>query len=190
VNLNRCVPLFLPEEETVPLTARISAHAEAGDSRSAPRHRLRLQVSTSSADQVAAFPSDSQALIYNLSRGGLLLETAAELHPGDMLVVDLPEAVTVAAEVVWSRDGLAGCKFERPLPLQAVSAARLRSEPLAHPVVEHRSPVFELEGAGEDLDPVEDDALTRALAMTGLIVALIVVAIFIIALFSFPFSER
>jgi hypothetical protein len=50
--------------------------------------------------------------------------------------------------------------------------------------------VFELEGAGEDLDPVEDDALTRALAMTGLIVALIVVAIFIIALFSFPFSER
>jgi hypothetical protein len=174
----------------VPLTARISSYAQPGDSRATARHTLRLEVLTSSADPSAASPAAGHALIYNLSRGGLLLETATKLRPGDMLVVDLPEADAVAAEVIWSRDGLAGCKFEQPLPHLAISAARLRSEPLAHPVVADWPPPPRLEETYEDWDFIGDDALTRALAMTSLIVALIVVTIFIIALFSFPFSGQ
>ena len=56
------------------------------------------------------------------------------------------------AEVIWQRDGRAGCKFVQPVPKGVVSAALLLSEPLAQtefvPRYDLETSVEKEEGAG------------------------------------------
>ena len=54
------------------------------------------------------------ARIRTVSMRGMLIETAAELMPGQLVEVEV-DGWTRRATVVWSRDGQAGVQLERPL---------------------------------------------------------------------------
>ncbi len=93
----------------------------SSDPRGAVRRTLRLQVNAQLSGNAV------EAEIRNLSEKGLLVETAVELVLGEILHLDLPEAGTIDAAVVWSRGRLFGCEFKAALPKHIVSAALLRS---------------------------------------------------------------
>jgi hypothetical protein len=172
----------------MPLTATIHSYSEAGNNRATGRHTLRLQVTAYPASQLTPSEGGQHALIYNLSRGGLLLETVVLLNAGDVLIFDLPEVGAIAAEVVWARDGFAGCRFERPVPQAAVSAALLRSEPREQADSRSIRPPSQASWNWEFEHPAGERPFVRAVALAGLILAVIVAAAFVIALLSFPFS--
>ncbi|HET6536468.1 MAG TPA: PilZ domain-containing protein [Sphingomicrobium sp.] len=165
------------------LPAQISTYTQPREGRLAGRRTLRLQVSASASGSGAA------ALIHNLSERGLLLETSAFVEAGDMLVVKLPEAGAIAAEVIWVRDGIAGCRFERPLTTAAVSAALLRSEPRPQPTpAVSELPAATSEWLYDVSDHTDKEPWTGPLAIGALMLALLVASIFIFALLRFPFS--
>ena len=159
------------------LLAQIITSSESQEARSAGRRILRLHVVASTSGD------ETDALIH------LLVETKASLFEGDTLEVDLPEAGVTAAVVVWTRSGLAGCEFQRPVPTAIVSAALLRSPPAtlapaALPEANTLS-VWDYQPAAYP----DVDASTRLIAIASLVLAMIAVTIFILALLSFPFSN-
>lgn len=161
------------------LVARLSWYAEPEEQRLSNRRTLRLEVPLAGG-------SETNALIYNLSTQGLLLETAAPLQIGDYLAVKLPEAGAVAAEVIWVRDGFAGCQFDRPLSNAAISAALLQAQPQPRPIA------LQVAAPSQPL-PSDDDlhaepAWVRATVIAALILAAIVAMLFVFALFSAPFA--
>jgi hypothetical protein len=103
------------------------------------------------------------------------------------LVVELPEAGSTLAEVVWSRGGFAGCRFETPLPTAVVSATLLRSEPKIQPANTESLPAYirESEFSSEDESP-----LIQTLTIIALIIALGIATLLVVALLSFPFSTQ
>lgn len=92
-----------------------------GDERASPRLALRLETSG-----VAAGSDPANVTIHNISAAGLLIETALDLSVGDQLAVDLPEAGSVSAAIVWRSDRLYGCSFARALGPAALAAAQLQ----------------------------------------------------------------
>ena len=103
----------------VALLAELRADAQTGSQRRGERRTLQLEVRASP-------PQDgSRALVHNLSERGLLVETAAAVEIGDIIELDLPQAGTSAARVVWITGSFLGCEFTNPLPRAAVSAALL-----------------------------------------------------------------
>jgi hypothetical protein len=165
----------------VALHAALTSYTQPEERRSSGRRTLRLQL------PAVAGPDASGALVYNLSERGLLLETAATLRQGDLIIVELPEAGAVAAEVIWARDGFAGCEFATRLTTAAVSAALLRSDP------EERRQDEEL--AVQSAEWKEPWAATESrwlnvIVVTALVMALAAATLFIFALASFPFSAR
>jgi hypothetical protein len=69
----------------------------------------------------------SGALVRNLSEDGMLLETDADLHLGDTILVDLPGADQTGALLLWRQDCSYGCAFVTPIPTEAISAALLQA---------------------------------------------------------------
>ena len=120
------------------------AHLDPLDStanrRGSPRRTLRLQALGTTSSEAAA-----PVVIQDLSRTGLLIETSAELAPGERIEVDLPEAGPAHAKVVWSSGRFFGCKFERPIPPAALSSAILRSPPVDDPSGPVASALLELQ---------------------------------------------
>lgn len=95
------------------------------DQRLATRYRLSLGT--------VIEPCQSNVVIQNISTSGLLLEASAGLAEGDLFEVRLPlMASPSVARVVWHEETLFGCHFETAIPQAAISAALLRSVPLAH----------------------------------------------------------
>ena len=88
----------------------------------APRRRLLLE--TAGALESGAKTS---VVIHNLSETGLLMESTAELEIKETIDLELPEAGSVQARVVWASGSLYGCSFERPLSSFELGAAQLRS---------------------------------------------------------------
>lgn len=135
------------------IKAHLEDHALAGDDqRSTPRRALRLETSgTFSAGGPEAVAAN--VTIHNMSAAGLLLETEQRLTEGEELALELPEAGTVTATVVWRSERLYGCAFATPIGPAAMAAAQLQgsaptpgSQPLAFPAAV--SPAL---GAGEAL---------------------------------------
>jgi hypothetical protein len=168
-----------------PLLAQLTTDARASDNRGAVRRSLRLEVRASPDDA-------SSALIRNLSERGLLIETAAELAIGETIHVDLPEAGTAEARIMWRDGPFFGCEFLTPVSKAAVSAALLLA-----PV--ERAPVTALPSLpanavfGDELERPEPELEayspgTNAVLMASLVVALIMTLLFITALLTFPFS--
>jgi hypothetical protein len=105
---------------------------------------------------------------------------------GDCLVLEMPEAGTVTAEVIWVRDGFAGCRFERPLSTAVVSAALLQSLPQQHSSVSDAvvtDPRFAL-----DTGPQAEPAWVRVIALVALVLASAIVMLFVLALLRAPFA--
>jgi hypothetical protein len=94
----------------------------AADRRDSPRRQLRLGSTLQT--------SGEDVTIHDLSSTGMLIETAAQLTPFDNLEIELPEAGTAQALVVWSSGFFYGCEFKNRLSQAAVSAAQLRSPAL------------------------------------------------------------
>jgi hypothetical protein len=97
----------------------VHAQLEAANRRFAPRKRIRLGSPSKSLGQ--------DLLIHDISSTGFLLETGAKLKAYDRLEVDLPEAGSREAIVVWTSGRFFGCQFAKPISRAAVSASLLRS---------------------------------------------------------------
>jgi transcriptional regulator with XRE-family HTH domain len=118
---------------------------EGNGKRGTARQHMRLRVRGAAASGGAA-----DVLIHNLSPTGLLLESATRLEVGDEIVVELPEAASSIAQVVWTSGQFYGCAFDLPLSAAALSAAQLRSEPAIEP-----SPPVGPDAGQVDLHPAE-----------------------------------
>ena len=108
--------------------------------RSRERRKLRLI-----AEGSASGAPELQVVILNISQSGLLIETNAALTVGELLEVEVPQAGTSEAEVVWNAGMRFGCQFTTPISKAALSAAELLSPPnhgtpTASETVAHRQP--------------------------------------------------
>ena len=106
----------------MPIQGTIERQRSPHGRRASARLRLNLEVAGG-----AVAGEGTKVLIHNLSSTGLLMETEADLAPGNKVVVALPEAGDVAATVVWQSESLFGCRFDQPLGRAALGAAQLRN---------------------------------------------------------------
>ena len=81
-------------------------------------------------DLLVALPLDKggrHARVRNLSEGGMMLETDADMAVGDSLSVKLEGAPGADARIVWRQEQSYGCQFLTPIPTALVSAALLQA---------------------------------------------------------------
>ncbi len=81
-------------------------------------------------DLLLALPADQggrHAHVRNLSEGGMMLETDADMEIGDLLTVKLEGAPGTDARIVWRQEQSYGCQFLTPIPTALVSAAILQA---------------------------------------------------------------
>lgn len=97
------------------------AEGHAGTAR-APRRTLNLEAQGSLESGGAA-----RVLVHNISATGLLLESPQALSDDEGITIELPQAGSCRARVVWSSGDLYGCQFETAIPKAVLSAAQLRS---------------------------------------------------------------
>jgi DNA-binding XRE family transcriptional regulator len=88
-----------------------------------PRRMLRLEARGLTASGDAA-----RVLVHNISASGLLLESEVGLEPNERIDVDLPQAGTIPARVIWASGSYYGCQFEAAISTAVLSATQLRSE--------------------------------------------------------------
>ena len=103
----------------------VAAEPASLEQRAAPRMAVSITDATvrpHTAAPVAARLSD-------LSAYGCRVASAGEHAPGDRVWVRLAGGTPIAASVVWSADGLTGCRFDKGLPRET-----LRALTLARPV--------------------------------------------------------
>jgi hypothetical protein len=173
----------------LPLLAELTTEPRTADNRGAVRRTLRLEV------QALSSLNTAKALIRNLSERGLLIETTASLALGETIQVDLPEAGSCEARIVWNDGPFFGCEFTTPVSKAAVSAALLLA-PVEQPPVNllpdmPAQAVFGESQARHD-DDFNQEPRSRAMDITlmaSLVFALLMVVIFIYALLTFQFSN-
>lgn len=102
-----------------------ASFTDSSEQRVSDRRVLRLDA------RVATKEGRGGVQVHNLSRTGLLIESAAEVPVGSQIEVELPDGQAHAAEVVWADEGLIGCRFIRTLSQASLSAALLRASPPA-----------------------------------------------------------
>jgi hypothetical protein len=98
------------------LVAKLATYP--ADDRREARSRLWLNVPSDLADAEI-----TNVIVHDLSLGGLLVQVDALLEVGSELAIEIPEAGSVAAKVVWSSGSFFGCQFAEPISESAVSAA-------------------------------------------------------------------
>jgi len=96
---------------------------DARNRRTAARRRLTLGAVLSG--------KGDKAVIHDLSTTGILIETGADLATFEQVQIDLPEAGSRVATVIWNSGQYFGCEFHEPIPQAAISAALLRNPILA-----------------------------------------------------------
>ncbi|MFL6800167.1 MAG: PilZ domain-containing protein [Sphingomicrobium sp.] len=153
------------------MLAQFEAWTDAGDRRGADRRPLRLAIT-------ATLPQNPElaASIHDLSETGFLLETRTQLAADQQFQIFLPLAGAVEARVVWTSAHFYGCQFREPVARAAVSAALLKSVPLApaanaepHPdlISQLRDMNARIEQIGSDLDrAIADFAIARPRSRT------------------------
>ncbi|MGB3471660.1 MAG: helix-turn-helix transcriptional regulator [Erythrobacter sp.] len=92
------------------------------EARSSDRRALWLETSG-----VLPGGLEANVQIHNISAAGLLLESDLPLSQGESFEIDLPEAGSVSAVIVWQSGRLFGCAFETALSDAAVAAVQLRA---------------------------------------------------------------
>lgn len=151
------------------MTCRMLNHAlqatfaDTSEQRDADRRVLRLDA------RVATPTGEGGVRVHNLSRTGMLIESSAAIPVGTIFEAELPGGKTHRAEVVWSDEGLIGCRFEKLLSQATLSAALLRSIPQegARPVPVALS-IDDMRGALRKAWEVEDRAAATAATRLGL----------------------
>ena len=145
------------ETQTHPITSQ----------RTAPRRAVWLETSGFFA---GSHPDGIEAnlTVHNISAAGLLIETAVPLAEGEQLALDLPEAGTVTATVVWRSERLYGCAFAQPLGAAALAATQLQGFAPgvpAHPQPVSHAPVSGSTASGDRLG-TQINRLRRAAGLT------------------------
>ncbi len=102
-----------------------ASFADASEQRATDRRVLRLEA------RAATAAGEGGIQIHNLSRTGMLAESAAALPVGTGIEVEMAGGARHRAEVVWRDADLFGCRFSKPLTQATLSAALLRAAPLA-----------------------------------------------------------
>jgi len=115
--------------------------------------RLKLSLDASLAG------SGEDVVIHDLSVGGILVETAVSLRKGARLEVDLPEVGATQAKVVWNSGDYYGCRFDKPIPKAALSAALLRN-PFETPAARSVEAI-----SGQEADEFVDDRASFTVRM-------------------------
>lgn len=105
-----------------PLSAQEFLTNQELDTRREARKPLFLRIADAGPDT---------AILMDISIGGALLRTSFPLTVGDPVTINLPHGPTAEARVTWSSGPLAGCQFVTPITDAMVSAALLKSEPVA-----------------------------------------------------------
>jgi HAMP domain-containing protein len=103
----------------MPMLAHFEDRPHESDRRWSPRRTLRLGLSSGGV----------QVTIHDLSLTGALLETSIVMLVGSPFTIELPQAGTVPATVVWNGGEYYGCQFELPISPGALSAAMLQGDP-------------------------------------------------------------
>lgn len=146
------------------LIARIRARSQEAER----RWNVRRPVGIATSARGGAGEGYS-AYIRNLSENGLLIETKAPLGPRDTFEIDLPDHADCAAEVVWAKGDLKGCRFFAPLPRAVVSAAVLRS-----PVEGSSQQIYDhLRHARLAIDDEEERQMPSSLSVPALVFLLL-----------------
>lgn len=97
------------------------AEGHAGAPRE-PRRTLNLEAQGSLESGGA-----TKVLVHNISATGLLMESTVALSGEEWITIELPQAGSCRARIVWSSSDLYGCQFETAIPKAVLSAAQLRS---------------------------------------------------------------
>lgn len=117
----------------MPIHARLEQSNDTNSRRRNKRRILRLDITAVEGDG-----GTFEAMVHDLSPGGMLIGTKAPLRVGDEFQFDAPECGAVTARVIWHEGGAFGCAFAAPLGTVGMSAAQLKSRPHtspAHPAV-------------------------------------------------------
>jgi hypothetical protein len=93
-------------------------YSSPADERGAERYRLLLPAS---AEEPGSGIID--VTVHDLSTNGFLVETEAPLSVGSEILLDIPGAGSVAAEVAWNSGNFFGGQFQTPMSPSAVTAA-------------------------------------------------------------------
>lgn len=91
----------------------------------APRYRV-ARVATIAVNGITR-----PATIRNVSRGGMMIETALPLLPGQRIEISTGELSGLSGQVRWSRNGRAGVQLAQALSIDEFDAASARGEPAA-----------------------------------------------------------
>lgn len=102
------------------MVAYFEERAPKDDRRRNLRRALKLGVGTGSGETVT---------IHDLSLTGALLETSTGMLVGSAFEVDLPQAGSIEASIVWNSGEFYGCQFNLPISPAVLSAALLQSQP-------------------------------------------------------------
>ncbi|GGB98967.1 hypothetical protein GCM10011494_16790 [Novosphingobium endophyticum] len=103
---------------------QINLRSRMGVMRGEPTRKLSLEGKT------ASFKGGNDAVyVNNLSRTGMLLETAAPLSVGEQLRILLPEEDSCSAIVVWANESIFACEFGKALSTASIKRIQLQSPP-------------------------------------------------------------
>jgi hypothetical protein len=132
------------------------------DQRAQARRCLSLQVAGSVEAQ-----QDFNATVRDLSRFGFLIESMSTMTTGEMIFVEFPRMGRVSAQVAWTENRMAGCRFLQPISSGALSAALLRAVPEAAPLTV-ASPFVRMEpGTGDELSLRQKLLVLMGLSLTA-----------------------
>ena len=137
----------------MPMVAYFEERPPAADRRRSVRRALRLGAATGDAGQLAT--------IHDLSLTGALLETSVPMLVGATFEVELPQAGTVEASVMWNSGEFYGCQFALPISPAVLSAALLQAEA---PANNGHDPIVELKQLNAEVERLAwkmDNALRR-----------------------------
>jgi len=124
------------------MTAYFEERPPAPDRRRSVRRALKLGVLAGDGEPVT---------ILDLSLTGALLETSVPMLVGASFEVELPQAGTVEATVIWNSGEYYGCQFELPISPAALSAAQLQAE-AAPPADAPHDPLSELKQLNSEVE--------------------------------------
>jgi len=104
--------------------------------------------------------------VHDLSLTGALLETSVPMLVGAIFEVELPQAGSVEATIVWNSGEFYGCQFELPIAPAVLSAALLQSQPrpMQDSSVELIDPLSELRELNAEVERIAlkmENALSR-----------------------------
>ena len=124
-----------------------------------PAAKSLVQIHRPRAAGVGA--GSDQVTIHDLSLTGALLEASVPMLVGASFEVELPEAGTVEASVMWNSGEFYGCQFALPISPAVLSAALLQAEA---PADARDDPIVELKQLNAEVERLAwkmDNALRR-----------------------------